>query len=62
MNADRRNTHSMAAVNIGLGSNIFLAILKTSVGIIGRSPALLSDGINSVSDVVYYIVVSIFLR
>ena len=52
----------MSAVNLGLGSNIVLAILKTTVGIFGHSPALLSDGINSVSDVVYYIVVSIFMR
>jgi cation diffusion facilitator family transporter len=29
---------------------------------LGRSPALLADGINSVSDVAYYVVVSIFMR
>jgi cation diffusion facilitator family transporter len=50
------------AVNLGLITNIFLAAIKTSIGIIGHSPALLADGINSTSDVAYYIVVSIFMR
>jgi len=36
--------------------------LKTSIGILGHSPALLADGINSTSDVAYYLVVSIFVR
>ncbi len=62
MPRETRKTHTMTAVNIGLGSNITLAILKTGVGIFGHSPALLSDGINSFSDVVYYVVVSIFVR
>ena len=39
-----------------------LAALKTSVGILGHSPALLADGINSTSDVAYSIVVSVFVR
>lgn len=50
------------AVNLGLVVNIFLAGLKTAIGIVGHSPALLADGINSVSDVAYYIVVSVFMR
>jgi hypothetical protein len=32
------------------------------MGIIGRSPALLADGINSTSDVIYGLAVSIFMR
>lgn len=52
----------MLAVNLGLAANIFLAGLKTSVGIIGHSPALLADGINSMADVAYYIVVAVFVR
>ena len=52
----------MLAINVGLGANALLAILKTSVGIIGSSPALLADGINSTSDVAYGIVVNIFMR
>jgi len=50
------------AVIIGLLTNLMLAGLKTSIGILGHSPALLADGVNSTSDVAYYIVVSIFVR
>jgi cation diffusion facilitator family transporter len=50
------------AVTIGLIANMFLAVLKTSIGIFGHSPALLADGINSTSDVAYYLIVSIFVR
>lgn len=52
----------MFVVNLGLGTNIVLAVLKTSIGIIGQSSALLADGINSTSDVAYYIIVRIFMR
>ncbi|OGV67263.1 MAG: hypothetical protein A2283_04960 [Lentisphaerae bacterium RIFOXYA12_FULL_48_11] len=48
------------AVNIGLICNLFLAALKIAVAIPGHSRALLADGINSCSDVAYYIVVKIF--
>jgi cation diffusion facilitator family transporter len=47
------------AINLGLGANILLALLKTVFGIFGHSNALLADGINSTSDVAYYIVVKI---
>lgn len=50
------------AVNLGLACNVMLSILKTAVGILGHSPALLADGINSSSDVVYYVAVKIFMR
>lgn len=50
------------AINLGLFSNLFLAVLKVIVGIAGNSRALLADGINSTSDVVNYIVVKIFSR
>ncbi len=56
---DRRN---LLAVNLGLTVNILLAGAKTAVGIVGRSPALLADGINSTSDVVYLVIVRIFMR
>jgi cation diffusion facilitator family transporter len=52
----------MLAVYVGLGANILLAVIKTFVGIIGHSPALLADGINSTSDVVYGLVVAVFMR
>ncbi|OPZ86999.1 MAG: Ferrous-iron efflux pump FieF [bacterium ADurb.Bin429] len=52
----------LLAVNLGLVTNIFLAVGKTAAGVLGGSAALLADGINSVSDVTYYILVSIFVR
>lgn len=50
------------AVNVGLGANALLALLKTAIGILGHSPALLADGINSTSDTAYYVVVRIFMH
>lgn len=49
-------------VNAGLAVNVILAAVKVTVGILGGSRALLADGINSSSDVAYYIVVKIFTR
>jgi len=62
MTTDLRQKRSILAINVGLVANALLAVLKTSVGIIGHSPALLADGINSTSDVAYGIVVNIFMR
>lgn len=56
-----RHEKGILAVNVGLAANALLAILKTCVGIVGHSPALLADGINSTSDVAYGIVVKIFM-
>lgn len=61
MEIGQREQRSLLAVNLGLGANILLAALKTTVGILGHSPALLADGINSTSDVAYYIVVRVFM-
>jgi len=58
----QREKKGNTAVIIGLISNIILAALKTIIGVIGHSPALLADGINSTSDTAYYIVVSSFMR
>lgn len=58
----QRNRKSQLAVNLGLAANILLALLKTSVGILGHSPALLAEGVNSTSDVAYYLVVAVFMR
>lgn len=58
----QRDKKSLLAVNIGLWTNVFLAALKTGVGIGAHSPALLAEGINSTSDVAYYVVASVFLR
>ena len=62
MTTDLRQKKSILAINVGLAANTLLAVLKTSVGIVGHSPALLADGINSTSDVAYGIVVNIFMR
>lgn len=59
---DKRHQKGLIAVNVGLAANTLLAILKTSVGILGHSPALLADGINSTSDVAYGIVVKVFMQ
>jgi cation diffusion facilitator family transporter len=62
LTAESRESKSLLAVNLGMTANIFLAIAKTTVGIVGHSPALLADGINSTSDVAYYIAVHVFMR
>lgn len=62
MALEQRKRKGILAVNIGVVANIILAALKTSIGVLGHSPALLADGINSTSDVVYGIVVSVFIR
>lgn len=61
METKQREQRSILAVNLGLGVNILLAVLKTTIGVLGHSPALLADGINSTSDVAYYIVVRVFM-
>jgi cation diffusion facilitator family transporter len=62
MNFEHRERKSIWAVNLGLGVNILLAVMKTSIGVLGHSSALLADGINSTSDVAYYVVVRVFMR
>src|SRR5512145_2851684 len=59
---NERQRQSFLAVNLGLTVNIFLAALKVSIGILGHSPALLAEGVNSTSDVAYYVAVAIFMR
>jgi cation diffusion facilitator family transporter len=57
-----RDRKSLWAINLGLGFNILLAAAKTLFGILAHSPALLAEGINSTSDVAYYVVASVFMR
>jgi len=57
-----RDQITNVSVNLGLLCNIVLSVLKTAVGILGHSQALLADGINSTSDVVYYVAVKIFMH
>ncbi len=59
---EQRKRKGILTVSLGLAANIFLAALKTSIGVLGHSPALLADGVNSTSDVAYGIVVSVFMR
>ncbi|HMA52889.1 MAG TPA: cation diffusion facilitator family transporter, partial [Acidobacteriota bacterium] len=56
---EKRNSQ---AVNLALLANAGLAALKTFIGVLGHSPALLADGINSTSDVAYGIIVKVFIR
>ena len=62
MEQAERNRKSFLAVNVGLGANVLLAAVKTAVGVIGHSPALLAEGVNSTSDVAYYVVAMVFVR
>ena len=58
---EQRYRMGMVAVNLGLAANLLLAVVKTSVGILAHSKALLADGVNSCSDVAYYLVVRVFM-
>lgn len=60
--SEERQKRGIAAVNTGLATNVLLAGLKTVVGVMGHSPALLADGINSTSDVAYYVVVRVLMH
>jgi cation diffusion facilitator family transporter len=62
LDPQRRYRLTMRAVNLGLVVNAGLAVLKTVIGIVGGSSALLADGINSTSDVAYYVVVRVFIQ
>ena len=62
MALEQRKRQGILTINLGLAANIFLAALKTSMGILGHSPALLADGVNSTSDVAYGIVLSVFMH
>ncbi len=59
--AERRR-ESRSAIALGLAANVALAAAKTAAGIAGGSSALVSDGINSISDTVYYLVVAALVR
>ena len=60
--AGQSDKKGQMVVNLGLIWNIALAAGKTTMGIVGHSTALLADGVNSTSDVAYYIVVKIFMK
>ncbi len=56
------NKQILQAVGIGLGANIILTGLKLTSGIVGHSQALISDGLNSFSDVFISLMLLIVLR
>jgi cation diffusion facilitator family transporter len=56
-----RQEKATFVVNLGLGFNALLMVVKISAGIFGHSQALLADGINSLSDVAYFLIVKIFI-
>jgi cation diffusion facilitator family transporter len=58
----RRQKDAESVVNIGLFFNNILAFVKVFAGILGHSQGLLADGINSISDVIYFVVVKIFVQ
>jgi len=62
MNLEHRDKKTSQVVTTGLVANIFLAGFKTVIGITGHSPALLAEGINSTSDIAYYVVSIVFMR
>jgi len=52
----------LKAIGIGLGVNVLLTLLKVSFGFFGNSQALLSDGLNSFSDVFISLMLLVVLR
>ena len=58
----QRQQKAKFVVNLGLWFNALLAIAKVGAGIVGHSQALLADGVNSISDVAYFLIVKIFIK
>ncbi len=56
-----RQRQAERVVDLGLAVNALLAAVKLAAGIAGHSRALLADGVNSASDVAYFIVVRVFV-
>ncbi len=61
-NTEERRKKAETVVNVGLLVNSVLAVVKVITGVVWHSQALLADGINSISDVIYFIAVKIFVR
>jgi len=57
-----RQRRANRVVNLGLAANALLAVVKISAGMFGHSKALLADGINSFSDVVYFLFVKLLVK
>jgi cation diffusion facilitator family transporter len=61
-NHNRRQKQANFVVNLGLAFNALLAAGKLGGGIVGHSQALLADGVNSFSDVAYFLIIKIFVK
>ena len=61
-NRGERQKKTRFVINLGLACNAVLAAAKLGLGILGHSRALLADGVNSISDVVYFLVVKFFVK
>lgn len=59
---EKRSETAGFVINISLLANFFLAVIKSIIGVTAHSSALLADGINSTSDVVYLIFVKIYMK
>jgi len=59
---NERSNKANFALSISLAANFFLAVLKSVIGVVANSSALLADGINSTSDVIYLIFVKIYMK
>ncbi|MDH3938887.1 MAG: cation diffusion facilitator family transporter, partial [candidate division Zixibacteria bacterium] len=55
-------TAGMRVTWVGVVVNVFLSIIKVSAGILGRSQALIADGIHSLSDLLSDLVVMLGLK
>ncbi len=62
LDSKTRAVQDRTAILVGFIANAVLAGLKLSIGVLGNSPSLLADGINSTSDIAYYVVVWVFMR
>lgn len=59
---ENRANLSYRTILMGIALNIFLSIIKSTVGMLGNSHALLADGIESLTDVLSSLVVIVGIR
>jgi divalent metal cation (Fe/Co/Zn/Cd) transporter len=56
-----REHKSLWAINFRLGIKIILSAVKTTLEVIGHSPAFLAERINFTSDAAYYVFAGTFM-
>ena len=62
MNKDSRITTIRNVTLIGSAANLLLSVGKLIAGIVGKSSAMIADGVHSLSDLVTDIIVLVFIR